>query len=75
MEAFILVKGRVGIKAPRLVTQVTENVIIDRYEDIIWEKTENGDILRDRIDKVIINNLPQTDRQYDVWMFDQVREV
>ena len=75
MEAFILVKGRVGIKAPRLVSQVTENVIIDRYEDIIWEKTESGDILRDRIDKVIINNLPLTDRQYDVWMFDQVREV
>ena len=39
MEAYIVIKGRVGIKAPRLVSNVSQQMLVDRYEDILWEKT------------------------------------
>ena len=42
MEAFIVVKGLVSIKAPRLVQESSVQQIIDSYVNIIWEKTENG---------------------------------
>ena len=42
MEAFIIIKGRIGIKAPRLVYQASIQEIIDSYEDVIWEKSDNG---------------------------------
>ena len=75
MEAYIVLKGKVGIKAPRQRNQVTEKEIIDRYEDVIWEKSDNGLRLRDHINKMIENNIEPADRKYNVWMFDIVREV
>jgi hypothetical protein len=43
MEAFIVIKGRVGIKAPKCVHRVSQRFLVDRYEDVLWEKTHNGD--------------------------------
>jgi hypothetical protein len=55
MEAFIVIKGRIGIKAPRLVQNVTLKTLIDRYEDVLWEKSSNGDIVREKVDNIIRN--------------------
>ncbi len=74
MEAFIIIKGRVGIKAPRLVPQLSIREIIDGYEDVIWEKTENGLSIRNQVDNIIENSLLPPDKKYDVWMFQQVKE-
>ena len=76
MEAHIVVRGRVGIKAPLLVSNVSMQTLIDRYEDVLWEKTVGGDKLRQQVDEVITKRLePDSEASYDVWMFDQVKEV
>jgi hypothetical protein len=69
MEAYIIVKGRVGIKAPRLAQQVSIQELIDSYEDVIWEKTENGLSIRNQVDNIIENSLFPPDKKFDVWMF------
>lgn len=76
MEAFIVVKGRVGIKAPRLVDNVSQRMLFDRYEDILWEKTHNGEALKAMIDNMIrMRQEPSDEPQYDVWMFDILKVV
>jgi len=74
MEAFIIVKGRIGIKAPRLVHQASIQEIIDSYEDVIWEKSDNGLQIRNQVDNIIENNIFPPDKRHDVWMFQQIKE-
>lgn len=62
MEAFIVVKGRIGVKAPKLVEKVSFKQICDSYEDIIWEKTERGDKIRKKVDQIIENNLKMPEK-------------
>ena len=76
METFIVVKGRIAIKAPRLVKAVSFQSLIERYEDVIWEKTERGSELRKQIDAIIRNRVPVSGtEQRDVWMFDVCKVV
>jgi hypothetical protein len=42
MEAFIVISGQVSISAPKKVS-MTQQMIIDSYSDIIWDKTHQGD--------------------------------
>lgn len=48
--------------------------MIDSYEDVIWEKTVNGQQIRNQVDNLIEKNLTPPDKRFDVWMFQKLKE-
>jgi hypothetical protein len=57
MEAFFVVKGEVGLKAPRLCKDVSQHELCESYEEVLWERSSNGLEIKREIDDCIMRGL------------------